>query len=90
MKNQVQKTLIEKLGAIDLNTYNVFLGLQGLNDHQSHIADNVLSKREQFAMTAMQGLVVAKFDDFGRYSGIAEEAVDIADALIAALEKGDK
>ena len=44
-----------------------------------------LTKREQFAMAAMQGLVVG----YGDYDYIAMSAVKMADALLAELAKGE-
>ncbi len=49
-----------------------------------------LTKREQFAMAAMQGLCVGKISKdimSGQCLDIANEAVEIADCLIASLNK---
>ena len=45
-----------------------------------------LTKREQFAMAAMQGLACEKAR-FNYPSGLANHAVILADALLAELEK---
>ena len=55
---------------------------------QSTIDVSGLTKREQFAAMAMQGL---KTGDYHTFSDIVSDAVMIADALLAKLEeKGDE
>lgn len=48
-----------------------------------------LTKREYFAGLAMQGLV-ANDNRFGQYADFANESIAYADALIEALNKGEK
>jgi hypothetical protein len=45
-----------------------------------------LTKREQFAMAAMQGYVMAEHERYHIY--MAKDAVAMAEALIAALNEG--
>lgn len=47
---------------------------------------DLLSRREHFAMAALQGLLSAT-PPYGNYSIFAESAVELADALIAKLDK---
>ena len=48
-----------------------------------------LTKREQFAMAMAQGLVSSGMDwTLYDYRGVSEQAVIMADALLAELEKG--
>ena len=58
-------------------------GQRGVDVHEFNSG---MSKREAFAMAAMQGLVAG--DPAGKMSprGIAENSVLLADALLAALE----
>lgn len=46
-----------------------------------------LTKREQFAAMAMQGLISAKAFDLCDYAYLVEDAVNMADALIKELNK---
>ena len=52
------------------------------------------SRREQFAMAAMQGLMSSQAAYDATFQGcsaaIAEKSVELADVLIAALDKGVK
>ena len=52
-------------------------------------AGDGLSKRERFAMAMAQGLVSSGMDwTLYDYRGVSEQAVIMADALLAELEKG--
>jgi len=46
-----------------------------------------ISRRDYFAAMALQGLIAQGFDGFLRQRSSVEEAVAIADALIAELDK---
>jgi hypothetical protein len=66
----------------------------GIEDSEGRFNDSSdwggsgLTKREQFAAMAMQGL---KTGDYHTFSDMASDAVMIADALLAQLEeKGDE
>ena len=49
-----------------------------------------LTKREQFAMAAMQGIMASNhYSKFQVDMGIAQAAVSAADALLAELAKGE-
>jgi hypothetical protein len=50
---------------------------------------NGLSKRERFAMAAMQGLLASGYFDDGRHrvADVTSEAIEHADALLASLER---
>lgn len=62
-------------------------------DYETAAALAGLTKRELFAAMAMQGLVTATFNYKREWTGqmtpawIAEEAVNVADALIQELDK---
>ena len=53
----------------------------------SEILSNGLTKREMMAMAAMQGLVANSNGGYSDYKYMAEDAVRIADTLIAELER---
>lgn len=57
--------------------------------HRLHAPDRPLTRREQFAMAAMQGLLANPVvqESSVKIPELAGEAVMYADALIAALEK---
>lgn len=55
-------------------------------DGAGHV-DRPLTRREQFAMAAMQGLLANPNPGFGSTTLMASAAVANADALVAALEK---
>lgn len=66
--------------------------LPGESPRQGYISDPQvgLTKREVFAMTAMQGLASNPewaYNDDTNIKGLANDAVRIADALLAALAK---
>jgi hypothetical protein len=66
--------------------------MKTLPNDNAFAAENVsegLTKREYFTAIAMQGLLAANGDNElpFEYEAIAEESVDMADALISALNK---
>lgn len=61
-------------------------------DYTQHASEGGLTKREMFAMAAMQGLLACTADDLednieSTSDGIADYAVECADALLDALER---
>ncbi len=49
-----------------------------------------LTKREQFAAMAMQGMVSTVFDGHVAYDILASDAVEMANALLKQLENNDE
>lgn len=68
------------------------LGKQPANPHHVELGGSLvmcggLTKREAFAMAAMQGLCADNTPRYESNEGMAEDAVGIADAMLAELAK---
>lgn len=76
----------EKMKNGDLPAMPTIYADMGTNGQREIYCDQTgLTKREQFAMAAMQGFCASS--DYMSFTAIATDAVAVADALLAELER---
>ena len=68
------------------DAYQDFAAYDGTKDTSYNPECQGLTKREQFAMAAMQGLI-SDSEYIGSFAQMAGHSVEMADALLAELEK---
>lgn len=66
-----------------------YAAVQAANRRLQDMKKNTLTKREQFAMAAMQGLIIVDSEDLMTCNKTAEIAILHADALIKELEESE-
>ena len=73
--------------AMPIPSVEFYMGMEGNEARELHKVMGGLTKREHFAVMAMQGLLTVNLSDDWHAGCAAERAVEYADALLIELEK---